>query len=138
MIPRYAGFRQRTAAALADIAILNVIETFIFAPLGWEWLSAPPEDLAWRTPLLILLGVPLLYDTVLTSSRRQATWGKRFIGLYVADLNGDRLSPWHAAFRHLVKYVTAATLAVGVLIQPFTYRKQALHDLLSRTVVRER
>lgn len=138
MIPRYAGFRDRTAAALADLALLIIIETFLFVPIGWDWMAAPPEEKAWILPLGVAVGVPMLYDVGFTVSRSGATWGKRATRIYVCDLAGRPAAVWRAAVRHLFKYLSAATLGVGVLIQPFTYRKQALHDYLSGTVVRER
>lgn len=138
LIARHAGFRERTAAALADLAVLIVVQTFLFLPIGWEWMGEPPEEKAWLFPLAVAWGVPVLYDILLTASRGQATLGKRLAGIYVADLEGRRITLSRAFARHMLKYLSAATLGIGILIQPFTYRKQALHDYLSGTVVRER
>ena len=69
------------------------------------------------------------------SSSRQATLGKQALGLVVTDVQGRRISFGRATGRNLGKYISALTLLVGFLIQPFTARRQALYDLLAGTLV---
>jgi uncharacterized RDD family membrane protein YckC len=86
------------------------------------------------TLLAIWFVIWCLYHAWTTSSVLQASLGMRAVGIHVADSAGRRLSFARAAGRHLAKSVSYATVA-GVLIQPFTRRKQALHDLMSGSVV---
>jgi uncharacterized RDD family membrane protein YckC len=89
-------------------------------------------------PLAVAVGLPAVYETLLTASSLQATLGKALAGLYVTGRHGERLSVARAALRHLARYVSAATLLVGFAMQPFTARKQALHDVIAGTLVRQR
>ena len=72
---------------------------------------------------------------MLESSGWQATVGKRIMGLQVTDADGARLSFVHALMRMLAKIVSAIPFALGFLIAAFTARKQALHDLIVKTLV---
>lgn len=107
-------------------------------------------------------GILWLYYAVQESSAAQATLGKRAIGLRVTDLEGRRISLARATGRFLAETlfpvfigmvmmipllmitsmmpfldVPAYTLCflLGYLIQPFTARKQALHDIVAGTLV---
>ena len=81
------------------------------------------------------IGISFIYYAVLESSEQQATWGKRLIGLRVTDLDGGQISFGRAAGRFFAKIVSYLTLLIGFLMQPFTTRKQALHDILAGTLV---
>ena len=81
------------------------------------------------------VSIAFLYFVVLESSEQQATWGKRLIGLRVTDLDGGRISFGRATARFFAKFVSYLTLFIGFLMQPFTKRKQALHDILAGTLV---
>lgn len=54
--------------------------------------------------LTLILPV-ILYFTLQESSPRQATWGKRKVGLLVVDSNGERLSRWKALLRSIIKFL---------------------------------
>lgn len=77
-----------------------------------------------------MIAVPWLYFTVAESSRRQATFGKRMVGLRV-DEAGQRISFARANGRFWSKQLSALTLGIGYIACAFTRRKQALHDLMS-------
>jgi uncharacterized RDD family membrane protein YckC len=76
-----------------------------------------------------------LYEAGFTSSARQATPGKMALSLVVTDLAESRISFGRASGRHFAKYLSSFTLLIGYLIQPFTEKRQALHDLLAGTLV---
>ena len=138
LFPRYASVRLRATAAVADIAFVFILEVVVFWFVGWEWLGASAPANSWVLPLLALLSVPWVYETVSTLAPGAATWGKRWAGIYVARVGGGRPGVTEALLRHPAKYLTLMTLGVGLYVQPFTARKQALHDFVARTVVRER
>ena len=99
-------------------------------------LAAPPQ----LTPFAIALWITVswLYFTLFEASVWQATPGKRVLKLYVADLNGKRVTFARAAVRNLARLISNLTFLVGYLVAGFTERKQALHDILSSCLVLRR
>ena len=87
----------------------------------------------------VLLGswlVGWLYFALLHSSGRQASLGKRALGIKVTDLNGERISFARASGRYLAYLaVCVFTLGLGLLMAGFTRRRQALHDMIAGTLV---
>jgi uncharacterized RDD family membrane protein YckC len=53
----------------------------------------------------------------------------------VTDLAGNRISFGRATVRYFAQYLSVLTLGVGYFIQPFTEKRQALHDMVAGTVV---
>jgi hypothetical protein len=84
---------------------------------------------------LVVTFVPLLYWPVLESSRWQATLGKKIMGLEVTDLDGNRLGFLRALLRSLAKIISSIPFGLGFLMAAFTARKQALHDIIVKTLV---
>ena len=144
--PAFAGFWLRAVAYLIDNILLSVLfgflasfypSTFIKNPDAVTIsLSAPPQ----LTPIAIALWISAswLYFTMFEASIWQATPGKRMLRLYVADLNGKRVSFARAASRNLARLISNLTFLVGYLIAGFTERKQTLHDVLSSCLVLRR
>ena len=56
-------------------------------------------------------------------------------GLQVENSNGQQLTTRRALLRNLAELLCIVTLLVGYLLMLFTNRRQALHDLVSGTVV---
>lgn len=143
----YAGFWRRLWAFLIDhaIVLLPLIGALYGIGLAEVLLSDDPLAAAARyldvasslsigfKPLY--LGVLWLYYAAFESSARQATLGKRLLGLKVTDLMGGRIGFWRSAGRQLGKAVSTAMLGIGFVIAAFTARKQALHDLFARCLV---
>lgn len=84
--------------------------------------------------LMAFVGV-WLYFALMESSARQATLGKRMLGLRVTDENGQMISLRRATGRYYAKAFSALSLGVGYLMIAFTGRKQALHDKMAHTYV---
>ena len=118
---RCAGFWRRLLAWTIDV-LLGVMVT---AVLDGAW---SPASGLW------LLGFALAYWPLMQCSRQQATLGKQALGLIVTDERGERLTLARACARHLVWFVSIATL-VGAALAGWTDRRQALHDLATGTVV---
>jgi uncharacterized RDD family membrane protein YckC len=78
----------------------------------------------------LVLGLFCLYEARMESSRRQATFGKRALGILVTDLDGGRILFRRALLRSVLQIFT-----LGYFLAPFTARKQALHDLVAETQV---
>jgi uncharacterized RDD family membrane protein YckC len=83
---------------------------------------------------LIGLAAGWLYYALLESSARQATLGKRAVGIVVSDLNGRRVSFGRATGRFFGKTVSSILMA-GYIMAAFTEKKQGLHDMMAGTVV---
>lgn len=81
-----------------------------------------------------------LYFALLDSSQQQGTLGKVIMGLKVTDMNGNRIKFGTAAVRGLLKTILSSgfTLGIGLLVAVFTEKRQALHDLLAKTMVVEK
>lgn len=141
----YAGFWVRFGAVVIDgmIVWLVVVGLGIAVLLGWQLVSpqATPEQLsenAFPVLLVNLLGliIPWLYYARLEGGPRSATLGKRVFNLEVRFAHD--LEPFGfliGTARYGVSIISALLLFIGYLIQPFTARKQALHDLATGTVV---
>lgn len=91
----------------------------------------------WAETLMAVL-IPA-YFILFQSSRMRATPGKRVLGLEITTLSGEQISILRAAVRFVIKAgISIPFLCIGVLIIPFTRRKQALHDLVAGTLVIKR
>ncbi|MBC7371192.1 MAG: RDD family protein [Bdellovibrionaceae bacterium] len=77
----------------------------------------------------------LLYTTLFESSTLQATPGKALLGMHITDLQGQRITFKAAFIRYLMRFVSSVVFLIGFLIQPFTEKKQALHDIVAGTLV---
>jgi uncharacterized RDD family membrane protein YckC len=69
------------------------------------------------------------------SSERQATFGKLMMGICITDLEGNRIGFWQGVIRMVIKFSISGAFLIGFLMQIYTDRRQALHDLLASTVV---
>ena len=143
----YAGFLKRFAAIVVDSVIvgfaggvlggmLGAIFGVAAAGLGFDAGAASMGTYLSSTLVGVVLG--LLYYGGFHASKQQATPGKMLIGIKVARVDGDRLSPVRAGARFLATYLNLLTFGIGWLIAAFTDRKQALHDFIADTVVVDR
>jgi len=78
---------------------------------------------------------PWLYEAFMLSSEWQATVGKRAMNMVVTGIDGTRISFARATGRHFAKYLSAFILGVRLIMNFFTAKKQALHDLIAETLV---
>jgi len=102
-----------------------------------EMDDGPPAWFFTALPLFFLVAVTLqwLYDALLTSSTWQATVGKRVVKLKVTDMEGNRISFGRATGRFFAKILSGMMCNIGFIMAAFTERKQALHDMISGTLV---
>jgi uncharacterized RDD family membrane protein YckC len=144
----YAGFWWRFLAVFIDgliLAIPNFFISFIaqiVAAVGVSAAGGNEEGAAAIVGVLFsllasLLGFAInwLYEAGMVSSRHQATLGKMAVGIVVTDLHGGRISFWRATGRYFGKVLSAMILLAGYIMQPFTDRRQALHDMLASCLV---
>lgn len=122
----YAGFWRRFFALIIDAFVVAILISLIAVSL-----SHLPESII----VILVLIATWLYWAGMESSIKQATLGKMALGIIVTDLNGDRLTFGRATGRLLGKFVSGLTLTIGYIIAGFTQKKQALHDMISDTLV---
>lgn len=116
----YAGFLRRLFAMLLDGLVLSFLSGVLLAFTG---LTDVGLLSCW------------LYFSLFESSKYQATPGKMALGIYVTDLNGQRISFPRATGRHWAKYLSTLVLMAGWFFAAFSDRKQALHDILASCLV---
>lgn len=126
----YAGFWWRFLAVLIDGIIVGVFNAIVTAIL-----KAGGGDDGEAVGNLIGMVVAWLYDALQESSVHQATLGKRICGIVVTDMNGQRIGFGRATGRHFAKWISSCILLIGYLMQLWTERRQALHDIMAGTLV---
>lgn len=129
-IVEYAGFWYRVAASFFDGA-LTFFFGFGFGIILVIFNLPIPQIISDIVPLLIFW----LYFSLMESSDKQATVGKRIFGIRVTDINGNKISFLRATGRTFAKFLSVITLGIGFLMIAFTKKKQGLHDVVSETVV---
>jgi uncharacterized RDD family membrane protein YckC len=88
--------------------------------------------------LLIIIGIigGWLYNALLLSSDKQATWGKQIVGIKVTDMDGGKISFAKATGRYFATIITnIIPFFIGYLLAIFTEKKQTLHDMIASTLV---
>ena len=129
----YAGFWKRFAALFIDGLIIGLASMLIIAILGL--VLGMQSGLLIGLFYLLMFGGSAYYYAMMESGEHSATYGKRWLNLRVLDVEGKRLSKGRALVRWLAHGISNITFYIGYLIQPFTERKQALHDIISSTTV---
>jgi uncharacterized RDD family membrane protein YckC len=149
----YAGFWKRFWAYFIDNLILGVMSLAILAIVffmigggalisGGLNLQDFAATLGVAAILLIVFAclamivVSWLYFAKMESSEKQATIGKKAMGIYVTDVNGQRLTFGRATGRFFAKIISSMVpLYIGFIMAGFTQKKQALHDMIAGTLV---
>jgi uncharacterized RDD family membrane protein YckC len=133
------GYMRRLLAGLIDLTLALLIVIFALGiAIQLEWVAPQGGD---GRDFLLLLVMALILGAVSAASMcsvRQATLGKRLLGLMVTDLNGQRLDFWRGYRRFGLKLLSYGLAALGWLPMFFGTRRQAMHDRLSGTLVLRR
>ncbi len=148
----YAGFWKRFAAYLIDEVILAVVAVIILAPfialIGISTLMSSDEYdnhesfagvivaliAAYFFAIVLIVIAKWLYYSLM-ESKKGATIGKMALGIKVTDMNGNMISFGRATGRYFGKILSGLTLCIGYIIAGFSQQKQALHDILAKTLV---
>lgn len=141
-LPRFAGFWRRFAAGFIDGILLIAATSIASAVIGvdgsvrFQWfINANSFSLNASPGFLMATAIGWLYFSLLESSSRQATLGKRALGVVVTRVDGQKVSFGRATARYFAKDLSFVLFLVGYLMQPFTAKRQALHDLIAGTLV---
>ena len=140
----YANFGQRLLAFILDSILAAIIAGMIGAMLGFviglggAVTGADDSAVSDVVDLLGLLAgtaAGWLYEALLVSSSYQATLGKMALGIVVTDMQGRRISFLRATGRYFGKIVSGMLMMIGYLMQPFTEKRQTLHDIMAGCLV---
>jgi uncharacterized RDD family membrane protein YckC len=140
-----ASFGQRLAAHLIDQAAIFAAAWFVGKPfgamLGGFFYTDPTgsplasQAMSYAGALLVAALMSFMFEVFWIGSHWQATPGKRAMRLKVTDLRAKPVGYGRAFGRYMMKGLSGSVFCIGFLVQPFTARKQALHDLLAGTLV---
>ena len=145
----YAGFWRRFVAHLIDKMLVGIVALIFmilfFVTIGISAFSSRDFDPTDVNSLLALLGACLMIIPLLIigdwlyyasmESKKGATVGKMALGIKVTDMQGNPVSFGRATGRYFGKILSGLTLCIGFIIAGFTQQKQALHDILAKTLV---
>lgn len=140
----FAGLLRRLPAAFIDmvLAILSsMVVSLVFGiVLGLIYAQSglPRETLKVNAALagyMIWILWTFFYFAVFESSKWSATPGKMLLKMRVLTVDGGRISFGQATRRHFSKILSVITLLAGLIWVQLNSKRQALHDMLSDTVV---
>lgn len=138
--PRLGGRRRRLFAGILDIVIVSLISSpFTYKTYGT--IFDIESGVFIRVPVqntLLAAVVGFLYYWLLTAFWNGQTLGKKLLHLRVTDVSGQKVGIGQAALREGAAWVMYATCCLGwidLAFILFNQRKQALHDIVAKTLV---
>ena len=133
-----APFWKRFIAITIDIVLLNFLLLLLSIGMGFVLggMMQDKELMLSSVEYLAPVGVLTfwLYFALQESSSKQATLGKRLMGIYVASTDKAQLTFLQASIRHFSKYLSTIFF-IGFIMAAFTQKKQALHDMIADALV---
>ena len=136
----YAGFWRRFVAYFIDNFILQIVGIMVMMIAGFVINATRNNNPNLEGgiavfALFVNFVIAVAYFAGMESSDSQATLGKMAMGIKVTDLYGRRISFGRATGRFFGKILSSIILGIGFLMAAFTEKKQALHDMMSDTLV---
>ena len=133
---QYAGFWQRLAAAVLDDTLVLILANMLISVSNfYRYIVDSNEVFITSFIFIFLVLLRWSYSAGMESSPLRATIGKLAIGLYVANMDGGRVTFRQATGRFFGKVLSSLILCIGYIMAAFTPKKQALHDQLSNCLV---
>ena len=134
MEPRYAGILRRLGAIAIDALIAYIVLSIAISVIvpGWAGNDATSHQTA-ITGLIVLAVLTVWFNYVVVAEWRWGqTLGKRALRITVADERGGTVSWNRAVVRNVLLVVD---VVAGLVLIPFSARKQRLGDRFAHTVV---
>lgn len=137
----YAGLLKRTIAFIIDAAIVVFVSTLISMLTLWFIDLFNQLNHVNLSYLIVSISsiwfflTYILYFSILESSAWQVTLGKKLVGIFVCNLNGEQIGFYRSVVRNLVKLGNMIFFPLILLIL-FSTKKQGIHDLIANTIVR--
>ena len=130
---------MRLVGAIIDAVAIGIIGFIVELPFGvldYMRVAATGSTVAQPHPVANVVGIVVgLVYTAGTMTYWQATPGMRLLRMRVTDLNGRPIGAGRAVGRYFAAWLSGCLCLVGYLMQPFTARRQTLHDMLAGTLV---
>jgi len=139
-----ATIPSRLGGAFIDfliVIILVVVIMFIWGLIlglqGSEnYDSIEASNTLWQgRGILVGLATDLVYTVAMHSSKANATFGQKAVGIKIANENGSTISLGKVLLRYFVSLISSILLKLGFAIALFTKNKKTLHELASGTIV---
>ena len=136
----FKGFWIRLVAFLIDSIILGILVVTTLFVLIFTAGSLFGEAAGFGMLLLVLFLAPfatIFYKPLMEASEYQGTFGKYLLGMKVVDSRGERITRKNSFIRTIVYMVLLAVFVgiLGILMIGFTFEKQGLHCIASKTYV---
>ncbi|HRX16015.1 MAG TPA: RDD family protein [Spirochaetota bacterium] len=133
---RYAGFWRRAAAFFIDMLVVGAVAE-ITGQVFLVVFGGPNEQgiMAWGYANMVMYGLFWVYFALMESSSFHATIGKLFFDVRVIADNDKEMNFKRAVIRNLCKVPSAMILLIGFFMAGWTSKKQALHDIISGSLV---
>ena len=122
----YSGFFRRFVASIIDVFVIILFIVFI------QFILGIMDGFFFNIVIFLMIWS---YFAFQESSSRKGTVGKQAMNLIVTDLDGNKISFMQATKRFLGKFLAAVPFFAGFLMMFFTKKKQALHDIIAKTLV---
>lgn len=139
---QYAGFWRRFAAFVIDMVILafanyeflsyQSTNMSVIANLGYYNFTYANYGLMIAVYSILISWV---YFCGMESSPLQATPGKLAVGIYVTDLEGQRIGFGKATGRYFAKIISGLMVGIGFIMAGYTDKRQAFHDKITNCLV---
>ena len=141
----FAGVGNRLVAQIIDSLIVGFAMSIIIIPIFGAGIFASMvgnEDSAGAFAFFAMIPViaiasigPIIYEVVMLSSSRQATFGKVLMKIKVVDEQGQKLTVGAAIGRTLIKYISFNLCFLLWLWPLFNDKEQGLHDIIVKDLV---
>jgi uncharacterized RDD family membrane protein YckC len=122
----YSGFFRRFIASIIDVFVIILFIVFV------QFILGIMDGFFFNIVIFLMVWS---YFAFQESSTRKGTVGKQAMNLIVTDLDGNKISFMQATKRFLGKFLAAFPFFAGFLMMFFTKKKQALHDIIAKTLV---
>lgn len=134
---RFAGFWRRFATLVVDAIVLffptAIVRVLLGGdPFGTDGLFDGPSALRWTAANA---GLWWIYCAAFESSPAQGSLGQQLLGVRVCDDRLRRISFVRASARYFAQWLSVLTCGLGYLVNLFTKKRQALHDLVAGCVL---
>jgi uncharacterized RDD family membrane protein YckC len=132
---QYAGFWTRFWAYILDLVVVGSLSRFIFIPLVSSEKLSNTVLTVFTIETVLSAFIYFVYFIFMTKLFSQ-TIGKMIVGIKVIELENEELRWSTVLFREWIgRFISKTILMIGYLLAAFSPKKQALHDMLSDTVV---
>lgn len=140
----YVDATLETVALFFFTAIFALLAGAVLWQVPWAGLDSldsvmnnPVWRVVWSAYVVCSFGVGVLNRVVL-QWYFGGSLGKLMVGLKVVNADGGELTLGRAVLRYACGIINTLTLGIGLLMPLWSERRQALHDLISGTIVVKR